>query len=70
VNLLLISTDVRRATSREARDINAGQDVAGLVVLTCQKANATLPAGGSRKGSKGNAVRVLAYAMPRLPPQL
>jgi hypothetical protein len=26
--------------------------------------------GGSRKGSKGNAVRVFRHAMPRLPPQL
>jgi hypothetical protein len=26
--------------------------------------------GGSRKGSKGNAVRVREHTMPRLPPQL
>jgi hypothetical protein len=43
---------------------------AGLVFLTRQDPDATLPAGGSRKGSKGNAVRVLPHAMPRLPPQL
>jgi len=46
------------------------QAAAGLAFLTRRDPDATLLAGGSRKGSKGNAVRVLQHAMPRLPPQL
>jgi hypothetical protein len=38
--------------------------------LTARGALCKIADGGSRKGSKGNAVRVLGHVMPRLPPQL
>jgi hypothetical protein len=39
--------------------------------LTARGALFKIAPGGSRKGSKGNAVRVLEkHVMPRLPPQL
>ena len=38
--------------------------------LTMDRRTGSIDDGGSRKGSKGNAVRVRERTMPRLPPQL
>jgi hypothetical protein len=58
----------------ESRDADVFQNPRAVEIifrLTLITAIAKIGFGGSRKGSKGNAVRVhLLHATPRLPPQL